>query len=420
MPGKESCEKLLAGVLRKKCIPTVASLVLCLSGAQNVFASETYSLLYPSGIGTPVAQQMHGQIGGPSIVCQTESSMSSDDSAPPFSNLLKGMINKNVCDQAIGTEVDALTKLALSRSAGWQQVLQARRKAKKLAPRLLKAIGGMVEDFAPETARASSRDGATLILQDKTEQPFDGDSALLAEQTALDRVHPLITQSILQIAMGLGGSKEQAGAIIERGVADLANVVGPERAAETLATLKQAFEAARDDEASPAIQEDFIQLREHLELLVAAASQDDPVFLQVTRELNKLAHPSRTKTIVAAALETGLNAVSFLSPGFGISAVADTARALVVAGAGGAEDSILLHELYLSKRLVSRSRALSQELQNNLMAVQLGLSRHNTFLVTCAGSLIRSIASPGRVNSEGTFNQTKDRDHKGKPKSLGK
>lgn len=205
-----------------------------------------------------------------------------------------------------------------------------------------------------------SSEAADVILDDKVRLK-SAPAIDYARQKQYDEYHVRITSALCQIAMGLGSKDSVKG---ERSIArareELVALAGESEADEAIAEMRswaaglKVPDAVFEEETC-----DVFELQTRSKQLIAKKLERDDVLVEVTKKLRKFNGHSNLMRITAKLANTALS-IAALSPSI-VSPAAQAAQMVFIMATGGPEESKLLHEVYLDRRLASRLTALTKE-----------------------------------------------------------
>lgn len=219
-----------------------------------------------------------------------------------------------------------------------------------------------------------SSEAADVILDDKVRLK-SAPAIDYARQKQYDEYHVRLTSALCQVAMGLGGKDKVKG---ERSIArareELVALAGESEADEAIAEMRSWAAGVKvPDSVFEEETCDVFELQTRSKQLIAKKLERDDVLVEVTKKLRKFNGHSNLMRITAKLANTALS-LAALSPTI-VSPAAQAAQMVFIMATGGPEESKLLHEVYLDRRLASRLTALTKE--SSLM-----VNSHNLAVVT--------------------------------------
>lgn len=235
-----------------------------------------------------------------------------------------------------------------------------------------------------------SSEGADIILDEKLRLK-SASATDYAQQKKGDEIHAKVFSSLLQIGQGLGCTDpEIREKTIASGQSSLAELVGPEAAKEALDKL-EAWSSQLNVPKSVFRKQPWsmMELQQKSDVLLKESAQMDPVMGMVRRALHKYNGHSKLALGAAKVINLGLN-VAMFSPTLA-SPAAQILQFVYQMATGGPEDSKLLTELYLDKRLESRWRRLNQESNQAVNAYNNAIMTSNPVLLGLSESMITAL-----------------------------
>ena len=217
-------------------------------------------------------------------------------------------------------------------------------------------------------------------------------------QKYVDKIHLQVVSSMMQIAEALGMTEGgRAALLLAEGQDSLGALVGKDESAKTVQGLKT-WLGHVPASASSFSQTPWntIERNKKLEAVLREALKQDPVVAETTKKLERYAHPGAIKSGSSRVVETTLNAISILGPGFAIPIGAEVANTGFKQSTGGSEENKLEKELLLDKRIQSRLRVLSQEAALALDNYRFALVTKNPTLLVFSEEILGNIT--GRSN----------------------
>jgi hypothetical protein len=289
-------------------------------------------------------------------------------------------------DQLVGNLVSA----ALRRDQANDALLKRDRQMKSPLHSVLTRAKMSVQHMADFRGFEMSSEAADVILDEKLRLKSSS-ATEYAGQRHVDEVHARVFSSILQLAQGLGTSDRLAREkTIAVGMAPLTELVGKEQAQSALSTLS-AWSEQVDVPATLFQQEPWtmIDLQQKTEDLLRESAQADPVMGLVRRTLHKYNRHSKLSLAAAKVINSGLS-IAILSPTL-VAPAAAILQYVYQTSTGGPEDSKLLKELYLDRRLDCRWKRLNQEATLSVNAYNNALMTRNPVLLSLSESFISAL-----------------------------
>lgn len=236
-----------------------------------------------------------------------------------------------------------------------------------------------------------SSEAADVILDEKIRLKSQS-SVDYAQQKNLDEYHTKIYSGLMHMAQGLGMSDAgRRSKIVEQATSTLKEVVGEEEAQKT-ARLMTAWSEQIVVPPSYLKQEslDVMEIQGKIDVLVKQALGTDPVVSYVRRVLHRY---NVHKDIVRASAKVINTTLSFAMYSPTVVAPAAQLAAFVYSmSTGGPEETKLLKELYLDKRLDSRYKRVNTEVGQALNGYNAAVLTQNPTLLAFTESMMSAIS----------------------------
>jgi hypothetical protein len=280
-------------------------------------------------------------------------------------------------------QIDEITSEALSKEAN-SEVSSTRK--------FLRKLGDMAQYATTCKGFHSSSEGADLILSEKEKDMLKNSTSLeYAKQRRYDGLHTQVAGCVFQIALGLGtneaGHKEQ---FVNSGYLKLKDLIGEEKAQSWLNSLTAWSDQAKSENRKLDLDTlDVLTIQNKSAQVVSTALQNDDVVNTIKIKLHKYNTHSTFSRISNKVINTSLS-LAALTPTF-VSPAAQLTQFIYVASTGGPEESKLLRELYLDRRLEERFRRLSQETSLALTNYNIAVLTKNATLLGCCESVIKKM-----------------------------
>jgi hypothetical protein len=241
-----------------------------------------------------------------------------------------------------------------------------------------------------------SAEAADLIL-DEHSKLKSADAKKYYLQQEVDQGHLMTVSNILQLGMGLGTSDSiDVRRMTNASLTALRALVGDSETDEILKTLKSLREAER---LSGAVQSHGLwtlgDRAGKVDRIVQSALACDPVITDLKKTVHRYNRHGKVLLRSMGALQAALHVAAF-TPTFAAPA-AETASFLLVMSTGGPEQDKLLREMYLSKRLESRTRMITDKARMAVDAYNAALMADNSVLLASAQALVRQMAGEEMV-----------------------
>lgn len=257
--------------------------------------------------------------------------------------------------------------------------------------------GKSVLNFAIDyRAFGPSMEGANVIL-DGQERSKSLNAGAYYGQRQADEKHLQIVSSIMELGMGLGMRGSARGRkLVEAGFTSLRQLAGDQEANRILSTLK----AASGNLSFPADLADqelwsMKQREDKIKLIVQSASSSDPAINDVRKDLFRYSNHSKLARHATAWVQGALGIACF-SPTI-LAPIAETSQFFVTMATGGPEQDKLVKELYLSKRLDSRMKVISEKAHMAVDTYHMALISENPVLLALTESLVRQMSGEEAV-----------------------
>lgn len=289
-------------------------------------------------------------------------------------------------------QVSELLKVALENNEKRDTIVKKNKEYHGAGRRTLAVVKSVAHYATEYRGFEMSSEGADVILDEKLKLKSTA-SIDYAQQKQIDEMHMKISQCMFQMAQGLGvADPAEQQRTIDVGMKQLKDLVGEEKANNALKDLK-AWSAQINVPESVFKQPSWtvMDVQAKTEQLLKESAQSDPVVALVRRALHKYNGHSKLAMASAKVINTTL-AIAMFSPTV-VSPAAQIFQFVYQMATGGPEDSKLLTELYLDKRLESRFNRLKQESNQAVNAYNSALLTRNPILLGYSESMISSMAS---------------------------
>lgn len=290
------------------------------------------------------------------------------------------------------TQVSNLLKLALENSSNRDTIVKKDKEYHGVGRKTLAVVKSVAHYATEYRGFEMSSEGADVILDEKLKLKSTA-SIDYAQQKQIDETHMKISQSMFQLAQGLGmGDAAEQQRTLDVGLNQLKDLVGEEQAQNALKELK-AWSAQINVPQSVFKQPSWtvMDVQAKTEQLLKESAQADPVIALVRRALHKYNGHSKLALASAKVINTTL-ALAMFSPTV-VSPAAQVFQFVYQMATGGPEDSKLLAELYLDKRLECRFNRLKHESNQAVNAYNNALLTKNPVLLSYSESMISSMSS---------------------------
>jgi hypothetical protein len=249
--------------------------------------------------------------------------------------------------------------------------------------------------FSYQGVDPSARAGKLIL--DEPMKKFDLPVAEYQRQKIVDKIHSEVVAALLELSLGFGlPDKTSRTRTLSSGVRALTSLVGESDANAAVHALdgwlKKAVAANANDKSIKQIS--ILDQEALLQTMVAEATSNDVIITQLTKRLNKYAHPGTIKSATSRVVETTLSGISVIGPGFAIPLAAAGALEVYVQGTGGSEQRKLEKELAMAQRIRSRVAVLTRETAMGLENYRLAQVTNNAPLQYFSQGLLCSMTSP--------------------------
>lgn len=323
--------------------------------------------------------------------------------AQEASKELSGSISFSDPYEGITTRLDELLETALYRDTKSIELDKAVNHYRKKTQVVIAEGKEATNYLIPYRGFGPSKEAGDIILDEKVKLKSRA-AAEYAKQKQIDDTHLKVASSMMQIAMGLGMEDKGRGAeITGKGLTSLKELVGDEQAEKTLALLNSM--GANIDLNDPAFSKqawDIEEKQSKQKQILELALEDDMVVHQIKKHIHKYNHKSKFTMVSSQVVQVVLGSAS-LTPSF-VGPAAKTALMAYIMATGGPEQSKLLKQLYLDKRLESRWKVLNEEAHMALDNYQLALLTKNPILLACSESLVGQMV--GGHHIDGIFGRS--------------
>lgn len=310
---------------------------------------------------------------------------------------LSGSIDFSDPYEGITKRIDELLETALYRDTKSIELDKAVNHYRKKTQIVIAEGKEATNYLIPYRGFGPSKEAGDIILDENVKLKSRA-AAEYAKQRQIDEAHLKVTSSMMQIAMGLGMEDKTRGEeVTGKGMTSLKELVGEEQAQKTLAMLNSI--GASIDLNDPAFRKqawDIEEKQNKQRKILELALEDDMVVHQIKKHIHKYNHKSKLAMVSSQVVQVVLGSAS-LTPSF-VGPAAKTALMAYIMATGGPEQSKLLKQLYLDKRLESRWKVLNEEAHMALDNYQLALLTKNPMLLACSESLVGQMVGGHHVD----------------------
>lgn len=308
------------------------------------------------------------------------------------SKVLEASIDFSDGDQTINSQINSLTKNALLNNSKMIDAKEACDHFSTVGSKTAVKSKDALNILIAYRGFASSKEAGDILLDEKLR--LNGlPAAELAMQKELDKTSTAIVESLMQIAMGFGlKDDDKQTEIIAEGYKSLSDLVGAEMAQDSVNTLANWKKRIRMPEAayknlvwSPTEQ------KEKLKLIETEAAAKDAIIAKVTKKMHGYNKKSKAAMAAGHVIEGGLGIACLVPTAVGPAAqIALTGFEMAT---GGSEENKLLKQIYLSKRLESRSNLIKSKASLALQNYQMAMMTKNPALLAISESIVAQMTS---------------------------
>jgi hypothetical protein len=235
---------------------------------------------------------------------------------------------------------------------------------------------------------STSSEAGDVILNEKLKLKSVG-AAKYALQQFKDTKELAIVTNLMQMSSGLGAQDQLDGLKqVEEAKNQLAEIAGPEAAEKALALLKAAPIESQSNTDKPNWTVSGVQRR--IRDTIKSAALRDPIVEEIKADVHHYNHHSQL-TMAAHRIVRVTLSVTSLAPNI-VGPVSQGVLFGYVVLSGGSEQSKILKELYMEKRLADRANLLCEEAHLAFHNYQLGKLTQNKPLAVCSEMVINHLA----------------------------
>lgn len=275
---------------------------------------------------------------------------------------------------------------------------------------------------------SASSEAGDVILDEKLKIKSKG-SAKYAQQHAEEALELRIITNFLQLASEIGNGSHENSKDFQESLDQLRKLVGESRADNALVLLR-----GKSTEDLPDLDSHLTSLTENQSHMIAAlnaAAAKDSIVNEIQADVHKFNHHSVKIMAFHRIVRTTLCVLS-LSPNL-IGPAAQGVLFGYVVLSGGSESNKILKEIYMEKRLQSRTLSLTDEIHTVFDSHRLATSTNNKLLAHCAerilawklnstaqahallhpqpsGAVADAVAEPARAEDETTNTSAKSKE----------
>jgi hypothetical protein len=300
---------------------------------------------------------------------------------------LEATIDASECSDPLVNQVYKLTDTAIARHPKMKELDKAVKNYRGTGHRATANAKDAANKLIGYRGFGMSSEAGDILLEDKMKVKSLG-SAEFIRQKVIDDLHLNVVQSVMQMASGASAEDpDERDAVIKEGEEQLSKLVGEDEAKKTVAMLNA---WTQNIQVSPGIYSKKLwkpfEQEAKLKKLEAVAIKNDPVLKKVQEKLHKYNGHSKIGMAASHIIE-GTLGVASIAPNV-IGPAAQLALTGFELATGGPEEAKLLKEVYLYKRIESRSRVLSRKSQIAIQNYQTGLATGNVAQMAFAIAMV--------------------------------
>jgi hypothetical protein len=380
----------LSKKLLKKSLVLAASMPIFAAGtlAANAVEPDVLLQLHPASGTTPKLQARHDykEDQSPALKADPEATRK------VFNIGVESWRNADSIDSIIQRLVDCKASNSTELKELDEQITKLRTPTSKVVATTRDSLN---HSFSYQGVDPSARAGKLIL--DEPMKKFDLPVAEYQRQKIVDKIHSEVVAALLELSLGFGlPDKTSRTRTLSSGVRALTSLVGESDANAAVHALdgwlKKAVAANANDKSIKQIS--ILDQEALLQTMVAEATSNDVIITQLTKRLNKYAHPGTIKSATSRVVETTLSGISVIGPGFAIPLAAAGALEVYVQGTGGSEQRKLEKELAMAQRIRSRVAVLTRETAMGLENYRLAQVTNNAPLQYFSQGLLCSMTSP--------------------------
>jgi hypothetical protein len=380
----------------KKSVLLATGIPLFATSTLAAYAVEPDVLLqlHPASVSTPKLQARHDykeyqEIAGKAAPEETKKVFNIGVESWRNAESIDSIIQKLVdCKASNSPELKKLDEQISKLRAPSQKVIGSTRDA-------------LNHSFSYQGIDPSARAGKLIL--DEPMKKFELPVAEYQRQKIVDKIHSEVVATLLELSLGFGlQDKTSRTKTLSSGVRALTSLVGEGDANAAVHALdgwlKKAVSSNTNDTTIRQIS--ILDQEALLQAMVAEATSNDVIITQLTKRLNKYAHPGTIKSATSKVVETTLSGISVIGPGFAIPLAAAGALEVYVQGTGGSEQKKLEKELAMAQRIRSRVAVLTRETAMGLENYRLAQVTNNAPLQYFSQGLLCSMTSSKFVSAK--------------------
>lgn len=315
---------------------------------------------------------------------------------PGLNRVFFASIDETGGDPVINSQIKMLTDSALDRNQAMKDAKDAYEHFKSIPAQTFAKSKDALNILIAYRGFASSKEAGDVLLNEKLK--LNGlPASELAMQKHIDDTNSQVVECLMQIAMGLGLTDlEKQTDVVASGYKKLSQLVSPEEAQAAVNTLSFWHKNLRINEKSyKANLWSPSEQQEKLKSIQDSALKNDPFVSKVVGKIHKYNKKSKVSMAAGHIIEGGLGLACLVPTGVGPAA--QMALTGFEMATGGSEENKLLKQIYLHKRLESRTHLLKQKAILALQNYQIGMMSKNPALVAFSESLVAEMSGDETV-----------------------
>lgn len=310
------------------------------------------------------------------------------------SSMLKAGVEITAKGENPPTIVDELVNMAHLKHPR-TETLDNKVKTYKSAHRkaLAKSLDALNYVFGYRGSTPSSEMG-DVILEEKKKLKSKGSAEWLSQQHK-DEVELAVVATAMDLAAALGGSFSDADEDKQQATIaynSLKELVGDDLARKTVLEFRSWSRNPATIKAMDGKVWSISQRQEKQKAIMQICKDTDPVIKDVVAAVHKYNGHGKLYLATARTIKTSLGIAS-MSPTV-VAPASQIALFFYTMATGGDEEDKMLREIYLDKRLASRSTVISEKSHLALDRYQLGKLTKNPILMTYCENVVKHMAGP--------------------------
>ena len=291
--------------------------------------------------------------------------------------------------------LDELVQVALDRSDKASHYDQHVKKYNRIHQKALAMTKDALNYVFYYRGDSPSSEFGDVILNEKQKLKSKG-SAEWLQQEHRDATELAVLSSAMEMAAAVGSKDEEQAAQLESSMAQLKELVGEEAANKALDNFKSW--SSQVDDSHPVYDGKLwtISQRKNKQKSIMMACKDrDATIQDVVKKVHKYNGHSKLYLVTSRVVKTSLGVAS-MSPTF-VAPASQVALFFYTMATGGAEEDKMLRELYLDRRLASRSRVISEKSNMALEYYQIAKLSKNPALLAFCETVVKQMSGQEQV-----------------------